>query len=44
MMYSGSEVSSQQGTFVMSDGMNAVHDAASLNPLSRAAEARTRAL
>ena len=42
-MYSGSGVSSQQGTFVMSDGMNAVHDAASLNPLSRAAEAALEA-
>ena len=42
-MYSGSEVSSQQGTFVMSDGMNAVHEAASLNPLSRAVEAALEA-
>eukprot|EP00435_Cladocopium_sp_Y103_P025396 s1103_g6.t1 len=36
-MYSGSE--SAQHEFVMSEGMDAVHDSAHLNPLSRAAEA-----
>ena len=34
-----SESTAQQGEFVMSEGMNAVHDGANLNPLSRAAEA-----
>ena len=38
-MYQDSESTAQQGEFVMSEGMNAVHDGANLNPLSRAAEA-----
>ena len=40
VQYSGSESSAQHGEFVMSEGLNAVHDSyANLNPLSRAAEA-----
>ena len=42
-VYNGPESSSQQGNFVMSDGMNAVHDNAYLNPLSRAAQAALEA-
>ena len=39
-MYSGSDASAQHGDeFIMSEGLNAVHDNANLNPLSRAAEA-----
>ena len=39
-MYSGSEASAQHGDgFIMSEGLNAVHDNTNLNPLSRAAEA-----
>ena len=39
-MYSGSEASAQHGAgFIMSEGLNAVHDNTNLNPLSGAAEA-----
>ena len=38
-MYSGSEASAQHDEFMMSQGLNAVHDNTNLNPLSRAAEA-----
>ena len=42
-MYNGSDTPTYQGNFVMSDGMNAVHGNAQLNPLSRAAEAALEA-
>ena len=42
-MYNGSDTPTYQGNFVMSDGMNAVHENAQLNPLSRAAEAALEA-
>ena len=43
-MYQDSESTAQHGEFVMSEGMNAVHDGANLTPLSRAAEAALETL